>query len=232
MDLGRAFGFVTEDESWLSKILIGGVLIIIPLIGSFALLGYTFDVARNVAQNNPRPLPDWSDFGNKLIKGLYGFVISLVYTLPLALVFGVLFAIIGVLAAAGGESEAAGGLAALLLVCLYVLMIPFGLVISALILAAYVRYIQTDSLGAALQFGEVWGMVRSAPGKWILLMLISLLCSLVASVGLIACGIGILFTGFYSQAVFGHALGQVAAQSGGTSGYDSFDTGEASPIYQ
>jgi hypothetical protein len=71
MDLGRAFGFFFEDENWLNKVLIGGLLQIIPIVGQLALLGYLFEVARNVAQGNPRPLPDWSDLGTKLVKGVY-----------------------------------------------------------------------------------------------------------------------------------------------------------------
>jgi hypothetical protein len=218
MDLGRAFGFFFEDENWLNKVLIGGLLQIIPIVGQLALLGYLFEVARNVAQGNPRPLPDWSDLGTKLVKGVYGFVISLVYSLPiiaLVLVWAVLIAVVGV---AGGNSEAAGGVMALLILCFYALLFVVALVIQVVILAAFARYVQTDSLSTALQFGEVIGMVRSTPSTWVVLFLVYILTSLVGSLGSIACGVGLLFTYVYGMSVFGHALGQVIARMGGAGG--------------
>ena len=48
MDIGKAFGFVFEDEEWVSKVLIGGLIFLIPLIGQFAVIGYSFKVAQNV----------------------------------------------------------------------------------------------------------------------------------------------------------------------------------------
>ncbi len=218
MNLGRAFGFFFEDESWLNKVLIGGLLQIIPIVGQLALLGYLFEVARNVAQGNPRPLPDWSDLGTKLVRGVYGVVISIVYILPIIALVLVWFIFIVIVGAAGGDSEAAGGIMALLGICLYILIIIMSLVIQVVILTAYARYVQTDSLGMALQFGEVIRMVRAAPSTWVVLFLVYLLASLVASLGTIACGIGILFTYVYGMAVFGHALGQVIVQTGGTGG--------------
>lgn len=233
MDLGRAFGFVMEDENWLNKILIGGLILIIPVFGQIALLGYMLDVARNVAQGNPRPLPDWSDLGNKFMKGLYMLVIGLVYALPVIILIALLaFVAILIIGVTGGESDAAAGLAGLLLFCIYPLAFILGLFVQLLVFAGYTRYIQTDSLGTALQFSETWNMVRATPGRWVVLLLVNILCGIVGSVGSIACGIGILFTLVYSQAVFGHVLGQVVAQMGGVSGYGAIPPGGESPVYQ
>ena len=232
MDIGRAFGFITEDENWLKKILIGGLLQIIPIVGLLALLGYTFEVARNVAQGHPRPLPDWSNFGDKLVKGLYGLVISLVYAIPVVLLVFVLMVVIGLAGAATGDPDAAGGVVALLMLCLYPLLFVLALAIQLLVFAAYVRFIQTNSLGAALRFGEVLGIVRATPGRWVMVFLVYLLCSLVGSLGSIACGIGVLFTLVYSQAVFGHVLGQIIAQMGGAGVANQMPPDYGSPMYQ
>ncbi len=232
MDIGRAFGFVNEDENWLNKILIGGLLQIIPILGQLALLGYTFEVARNVAQGHPRPLPDWSNFGDKLVKGLYGIVISLVYAIPVFLLIIVLSVVIGLAGAASGDSDAAAGFVGLMLLCLYPLLFVLALAIQILVFAAYVRFIQTNSLGAALQFGEVLGIVRATPGRWVVVFLVYLLCGLVGGLGSIACGIGALFTLVYSQAVFGHVLGQIIVQMGGAGVGNQMPPGYGSPMYQ
>ncbi len=232
LDIGRAFGFITEDESWISKILIGGLLQIIPIVGLIALLGYTFEVARNVAQGRPRPLPDWSNFGDKLVKGLYGLVISLVYAIPIAILIFILFFVIALAGAASGDSDAAGGVVALLILCLYPLLFVVALAVQILVFAAYVRFIQTDSLATALRFGEVLGIVRATPGRWVIVFLVYLLCALVGGLGSIACGIGALFTLVYSQAAFGHVLGQIIVQMGGMGAANQMPPGYGSRMYQ
>lgn len=229
MDLGRAFGYITEDESWLNKILIGGLILLIPIIGQLALVGFMLEVGRNVARGNPRPLPDWSNLGDKIVQGFYGFVIGLVYAIP-AIILGVLIGCVaGGIGAAGGENDAAAGVAGLLLLCLYPLIFVVGLGIQLLVFAAYARYIQSNSLSAALQFSEVISIVRASPGTWVILLLVNILCGLVASLGTIACGIGVLFTTVYAQAAFGHALGQVTAQMSRSGGYDQMPPGYESP---
>ncbi len=229
MDLGRAFGFVTEDEQWLNVILIGGLLMIIPIVGQIALIGFMLETARNVAQGNPRPLPRWNNFGDKFMMGLYGLVISIFYALPIVLLAFIMVCITLSGAAAATESEAAGGLFAVLATCLIPLMILFGLVIQPVLLAAQARYVQTNSLSESLRVGEVIRMVRSELGVWIVLWLVYILCSFVGSLGGIALGIGALFTMVYSQAVFGHAMGQTIVRTGSAPGYGA---GTPPPTYQ
>lgn len=207
MNIGKAFSFVFEDEQWVASILIGGLILLIPIIGQFALLGYTLETARNVARGNPRPLPQWNTFGEKLGLGFAGFVVSLVYSLPLIVLMALLICV-PVFAAAGAQSnEGAGAAIAGSFACMIPLSIIVALLLQPVILAGLVRYLQTGSIGAALQVGEVIAMVRADPGAWVVLWLISVLCGFIASLGGFVI-IGIIFTYPYSQAVFGHAMGQ------------------------
>ncbi len=231
MDLGRAFSYVTDDERWLNTILLGGLIMLIPIVGQIALIGFMLEVARNVMQGNPRPLPDWSNFGDKLGKGLAGLLIQIVYGLPVALV-GFVFACIAISGglAAGNNEEAAAGIFSLLFLCFFPLLLLLGLILQPVLLAAMVRYVQTNRLGAAFEFGAVITTVRSALGTWVVLWLVYILCGIVGGLGSIAFGIGVLFTLVYSQAVFGHALGQIAASTGGATGQPPTNYG--SPLYQ
>jgi len=207
MDIGKAFSFVFDDEQWVASILLGGLIVLIPIIGQLALLGYVMETARNVARGNPRPLPQWNTFGEKLSLGFAGFIISLVYALPIV-VLTVLLMCLRLFAAAGARSEE-GAAAAIggSFLCLFPLLFILALLLQPVILAGLVRYLQTGSIGAALQVGEVIAMVRADLGAWVVLWLISLLCGFVASLGSIVI-IGFIFTYPYSQAVFGHAMGQ------------------------
>ena len=95
MDIGKAFSYVFEDEQWISKVLLGGVILLIPIVGWIAVSGYMVKVAQNVAQGNPRPLPQWGEFGDHFMRGLYAFVIGLVYLIPVFVLEGLFFCVTG-----------------------------------------------------------------------------------------------------------------------------------------
>src|SRR5262245_32433834 len=82
MEIGRAFSFVQDDEAWVTKILLGGVIFLIPIVGQLAVLGYMVKLAQNVSHGVEKPMPAWNEFGDLLMRGLYYFVIVLVYLLP------------------------------------------------------------------------------------------------------------------------------------------------------
>jgi len=196
MDIGRAFGSITEDEKWVSKILIGGLFLLIPIVGLLALTGFMLEVARNVAQGNPRPIPEWDNFGDKIARGFYAMLISLVYSIPVSIL--------------SAFQPKDGGISLLSLVVMLL-----GIATEIVIFAAYVRYLKTDSLSEALKFSEVFALVQSSFMTWLTLFGCSIICGLVSVLGLVGCGFGILFTAVYGSIAFGHMLGQVAAQTNG-----------------
>lgn len=217
MDLGKAFSFPFDDEQWVTSILLGGLIFLIPVVGQIALIGYMLETARNVAMGSPRPLPKWDSFGEKLRLGFGAFVISLAYALP-SILIAILVACASVgLGAAGGEDSA--GAVVLVTFCAMPIIFILALVSAPLILVGWVRYLQTGSIGAGLQFAEVIATVRQDLGGWLVLWLLSILCSLVASVGSIVV-IGFIFTYPYSQAVMGHLLGQKLQSLGRAGGLD------------
>ena len=211
MDIGKAFSFPFEDEQWVSSILICGLLILVPIVGWLAIGGYTLEVARNVAMGSPRPLPKWDNFGEKLRLGFNWFVIYVGYSLPIMLIAGLASCILIIPAMSGNEDALAAALG--LFFCVIGLATVLGILIAPIALAATVRYLQTDSLGAAFNVREVVSMVRADLGGWVVLWLLSILCSFVGQLGTYIL-IGALFTVPYSQAVLGHLLGQTLQRVG------------------
>lgn len=211
MDLGRAFRFMFNDPGWLVKLLIGGVVALIPVIGSIVVSGYSYTVARNVARGNDHTLPEWNEFGDMLVRGLIGIVVGLAYGLPAILIGGCLGAALGT-AGATAERDGGGGGIAALAVCVYPIFFLALLVCNALALVAIARYLATDQFGEAFKVGAVFADFRNNLGLWVQLLLLAILASLVATLGLIALFIGVLFTAFYAQVVIGHGLGQVIAR--------------------
>jgi hypothetical protein len=215
MDIGKAFSYVFEDERWVSKVLIGGLVLLVPIL-NFAVFGYMVKAAQNVAQRNPRPLPEWSgQLGDHFMRGLNVFVIYLVYLLPIFVLEGLVFCVTGGLSAGSSRgSDASGAVVGMVGICLFPLIMLLALALAVLIFAAIARYTATNTLSEAFKFGEVIAGVRRNISPWLMLLLVYILCQIVGGLGVIACGVGVLFTSFYAQCVLGHALGQTVAQQG------------------
>jgi hypothetical protein len=197
VDIGKSFSYVFEDEGWVSKVLIGGLIGIIPIVGQFAVSGYGYKVAQNVARGVERPLPEWNEFGDALARGFFGWVIWLVYVLPVILLaIVVALATAGAAAASGDERGAGAGVA--LSLCLFPIIFVLAIVCGVAALVAIARYLATDDIGQAFKFGEVLASLRANIGAWVMLLLVAILAGFVASLGIVACGVGILFTNFYA----------------------------------
>ena len=205
MEMGKAFTYIFDDESWITKILIGGILGIIPIV-NFAVLGYVVETIRNVAQGVEKPLPEWSEFGAKFVKGLVVLIIGFIYAIPIWLIMGCVWA--ATLAVGGGNGNGEG-LIALVLLPLYCLVGLYGLVLAILSPAILVNYAVTGEVGSAFRFGEIFGLITSNLGNYIIALILAWVASVIAGFGVIACGVGVLFTSFWGYLVMAHLFGQL-----------------------
>ncbi len=85
MDFGKAFTFAFEDPDWLKKILINGLIGLIPLVGQIYLMGWGLEVARRIAMGGPAVLSGcrlWHLPGPRV----QSFLVSLVWAAPIWLV--------------------------------------------------------------------------------------------------------------------------------------------------
>lgn len=217
MDFGKAFSFVFDDEEWLKKIGVGGLIILIPIVGQLVLLGWMVEIVRRVVNGDPEPLPDWSDFGGYLGKGFKAFVIGFVYSLPLVLL-NICISIPSAMATSGGiDEDVMITVVSVTSICFGCLSILYGLFVSVVLPGAIGKFAVTDELGAAFKFGDVIRMVRGNLGAYGLVFLGSLLMGIIAPLGLIACVIGVLFTYAFAMAFYGHLIGQAYRESTGGS---------------
>lgn len=208
MDVGSSFVFVFEDEDWGVKLLIGGLVSLIP-IANLAAAGYAVRTLRNVARRNPRPLPEWRDLGDFIVKGAGVLAASLVYFAPLV-VLGILAAILGaVFAATEGGGVAIGGLGLLAFVA-----VVYGPLAALWFPAATTIYAVDGDFVAFFRLGEIWELIAHDVGAYAVALLVSLAAAIAAGfVGGILFGIGTAFTGFLAALISAHLFGQVAAQA-------------------
>lgn len=209
MDFGRAFTFVTEDPDWLKKILINGLIMLIPVVGTMYVLGWALEVGRRTANyEEPVRLPEL-EFGRYLGLGFKALVVVFVYSLPV-MVLSLPMGILAPMASGSGtNSDIVGVLATLVSLVCSCVMILYSLVFMFIYPAAVMRTAVTNSIGAGLKIGEVFGLVKAAPSAYLVAILGILAASFAASlVGSLLCVVGIIFTSIYSMAVTGHFMGQ------------------------
>jgi hypothetical protein len=210
MDIGKAFTFPFDDEDWVKKLVIGAVLLIIP-IANFITFGYMIRTLRNVAEGQAKPLPEWDQWGDDFMKGLLVVVAAFIYSLPIVLV-NVITAILGAVAGSA-DSQSTQGVMALCTTVLSCLSGLWGLVVGIVIPAAVVKYAEEGEFGSFFKFSEIFQWIRDNLKNYIIALLVIIVARIVASLGVIACGIGVLFTMFWATVTMGHILGQVVAQA-------------------
>jgi hypothetical protein len=208
MDFGLAFSYQFKDEVWWKKLLLTGLITLIPIVGPFYLIGWTMEVAGRFtkAQSGDEvELPD-INFGQFIVKGLLGAVVSFVYSIPVIL-FVVPIAIAAFLTADSGPggsewimivtSVCCGGLA--LLVSIFTGFLSFVALID----------LQLKDFKAAFNFKRNFSILKNAIVPYLLVLAVYIIVTPILSMlGSIACGLGVLFTVPYSASILGSFLGQ------------------------
>lgn len=210
MDIGKSFTFTFDDESWLSKILMGGLFTLLSgiLIGVPFLVGYFLETMKNVYLGNPRPLPDWGDnLGSMFGKGLKAMVGVLIWSLPAILLSCVLVLVIQALGPNASRNQEGAYVAVQF--CFNCLIGLYSLVISVLMPAALIKFSVSEQIGDFFRLGDIFGFIGRNLSNYIIANIIYWLAGMVAGFGVILCVVGVLFTGFWSMLVGAHLFGQV-----------------------
>jgi len=229
MEYGKAFTFPQEDSEWIKKVAIAGVIMLLTfipvlnIVTGLLMSGYTLEITRRVIQGQQPVLPEWTDFGGLLKKGLFAFVVGLVYAIPLILLgvcAGLPYA--GV-ALAGNNSDTAqtiGTIASVVSACFGCLIAIYAILMVVVLPAAIGKLAVTGEIGPALRVGEVFALVRAKPGVFIVAALLAgLAVSVLSSIGSIACVIGAAWGIAYGLIAAAHLYGQayrVASGEGGS----------------
>ena len=204
MDFAQAFTFPFQDKRWLVKLVVVGLILLIPLVGVVFVTGWLILIARRVIRDEAEPLVGFEPFVETLVLGLKYLVVSLVYLLP---VFAVTLAIT-LLAESMQASSQPNFLMLCLTTCLGTAFLIYFVALMYFLVAAAGVLADTERLSDAFRLRRLWRHIRNAPGAHVLALLGVFIASLAASLGLVACLIGGAFTTAYALAVQGHLYGQ------------------------
>ena len=207
MNIGKAFTYVFEDPDYIKKIGIAALMALIPIAGWLILLGWGVEITRRVIRGQSQPLPEWTDFGALFMQGLKAFGIIFVYVLPILVVNGCVQ-----LAQIPLASQQANDTMGLIIMGLSILSgclsSIFGIALGLLLPPVLGIFADTGDISAAFRVGDVIALLRANIGAYLLALVGGFLSSIIASLGVIACCIGVFVTFALATAVNAHLHGQ------------------------
>lgn len=222
MDVTRSFKYVFEDKDWIKKVLIGGVLNLVPVIGQAFMWGYGLRQLKNVKEGRELPLPEWDDWGGDLMRGIMIFLGYLVYAIPLIIlsIFSGIFTGLGTTATlnAARAGQASGtGIWGVCICGISIINFIYSIALAVWLPAALLNYINVGSFMGFFKFADILALIKNNLKDYITVVLMWLAATIVAGiVGGIVCGVGTLFTLFIANLVFVHLLGQFGASISGS----------------
>ncbi len=84
MRIGKALTYVFDDARWVSKVLIGLAISLVPIL-NLAFNGYIIEIVRRMSRQESEILPEWENLERRFIDGLLLTLAYLLYSLPLIL---------------------------------------------------------------------------------------------------------------------------------------------------
>ena len=218
MDIGKALGFVFEDEEWVVKLLLGAVITLIPIFGQFALMGYAIAVIRNVKADSPQPLPAWDNLGEYFTDGLKFWVAVLVYMLPVMILICPIM-LIGVLPVLGGQNEDVvtilAGISGFMSMGLSCLIVLYSILLAPVMTVVQIRYAETGEIGPCLRLGEIFRFLFANIGGIIIALALVLAVGVlvVPIVGALTLGLLALPATVWLTVFSSHLYGQIGRQA-------------------
>lgn len=211
MNFGLSFGYVFEDKDWFRKVAIPALVSLIPIIGQFIVMGWGLKATKNVIDGRERNALPELDFGGDLGRGFIAAVISFIYGLPVAVLAGIGGALAGFTT---DGPEAANAVVIIISACIGLVAFVLGIITGFFGAAAVANYVAKGEFSAAFKFKDLYGMIKKSFVSWLLVIVGQIIAlGFIAPLGIIACGIGALFTFVYGTAVYSHLLGQAYNQS-------------------
>ena len=196
----EAFVWPARDPEWVVKLLIIGLITLIPIAGSMNGIGWMLASLDRLRAGEERLAPANLTY---LGRGARVFVVYLIYVLIL-LAAGLVFYLPGLLIAINQGHNS--GNPALIAVAILLNLAAFGIVTLGSLALTFMLpalFLTTDAGGiaAGLRVAGVVRRCRANPINTLIAGLMLIAASFVSSLGVIACGIGVIFTAAYALAM-------------------------------
>lgn len=227
MDIGKALTFITEDERYLEKLGIGVALLLISavasiafigILGGFILAGYSVRLLKNVRDGMEKPLPEWDQWSDDLVRGFKLAVVGFVWALPII----VLSIPLGLGASLmDNHSNAAGAVGGIITFGATCLMALYGVFMAVMIPGYTIAFAKDESIRSGLQITEITQWTLQNIGQVVIASLVGWAAGAVFGIlgmigGLILCVVGLVVTlplaGLVTTLFQHHLYGQLARE--------------------
>lgn len=228
MDFVKALTYPFDDPEWASKLGIAaavsaagvllGILIIPAIAAAILLLGWQYEIMKNVKNGVENPMVAWDDFGGLFKRGGTMFLALLVYQIPVV-IFACVATGVFVLPLLGGNEDAMaalGGVATIISICCSCLIFIYAIVAYMVYMAGMVRFIDAPEFSTFMAIGDNFSLFRDNIGDFGMAILFLIGAGLL--VGVATSILSFVLIGFlvaFVQQAFlayfsGHVLGQLA----------------------
>jgi hypothetical protein len=195
-----AFVWPFRDPEWAAKIAIIGLLFLIPIVGSINGLGWMLAALDRLRAGEERlPPANLSYLG----PGLGLFIVNFVYYLAIFAVAAVVYAAGIVVLTSQGQGESQPVLVSLGLALLFLgfSLLSLGYLALTFLTPSIVLAVSKAGIVGGLRVDLVVRAARSSPVNTLIAGLMLIAVHFVASLGLMICVIGFLFTNAYGLAM-------------------------------
>jgi hypothetical protein len=206
--VGDAFSYPFRDPSWISKIVVQGLILIIPIVGWIATAGWLMLTYDNLKAGRQELAPAGFHLGRGI--GIFGvfFIYAIVINIPAWILDGMGSAASRQNANAGAPFTALGSLWSFLAELFIYFLTPSLIVLTA-----------QHGFTGGLDIQRVWALATGHLNNSIIGGLVIFVAGIIGLLGLIACCIGVFFTITYS----------IAVQAGVASWFDRMQAAPAAP---
>jgi len=199
--VGDSFGWAFRDPQWLQKMLVQGLIVLIPIVGWIAMTGWLMMAFEN-AREGKNELPP---AGFHLDRGIAIFVMFLVYSIVLDIPAFILYGLGGGTSSAGSSNNAAAaaasGFFSLGGLWGFVARLILAFLTPSLIVNTYHR-----GFAGGFDIERVWHMATVNVSNSVVAGLIVFVASLIGGFGFVICCVGIIFTIPFENAITAAAV--------------------------
>jgi hypothetical protein len=195
-----AFAWPAKDPDWLAKLLVIGLILLIPIVGSINGLGWMLASLDRLRAGDEKLAPANLRY---IGRGFPLFVADLVYILLISAIAAAVYVPALILASNQSQGSANPALIslAIALSLLAFSVATLGSLALNFVMPSIVLATERGGIGGGLRLGNVLGHARANIANTLIAGLMLIAAGFIGSLGVVACGIGVLFTTAYALAM-------------------------------